>query len=335
MNGWRLSGASRGVQQGDTLKRLRNRLKQALERRGCGWLRTIMRALSVLLSRGAGTPDEELIQALDQKGRRWLLGVLMNRSHHIESLGITRVFYRDGAWIHQYDNDYVLADPLGARLPTPDSLSEQTHETWERAYTPREGDVVVDIGAGVGTEVFRWSRRVGSAGKVLAVEAHPGTFGRLRLLCTLNKLTNVQLLNLAISETAGNVAIEDLSEHQAASIMSGRGTIAVQSITLDQMLDEARIDRVDYLKMNIEGAETAALRGMGPSARRIKRMCISCHDFRADMGHGEYFRTRDEVVRLLGDCGFEVELRTPNDPRPWIRDQVSAYRGDLTADEGS
>jgi hypothetical protein len=74
--------------------------------------------------------------------------------------------------------------------------------------------------------------------------------------------------------------------------------------------------------MNIEGAETSALVGMGDLVQKVKNVCISCHDFlaTADPRTNE-LRTKADVIRFLKQNGFAVTLRE-SDRRPNVRDFV-------------
>src|SRR5215204_2649978 len=65
-------------------------------------------------------------------------------------------------------------------------------------FTPKEGDIVVDIGAHMGRYTIISSKRVGANGKVVAIEAHPGNFEMLNRNIELNRLTNVIPLNYAV-----------------------------------------------------------------------------------------------------------------------------------------
>ncbi|GEM_PF-498643 len=309
------------------LRTRRARLKARLDRRGLRWLRTSLMVVSLALAGPSATPDAEIQVVLDRFGLRWILRRLLERSAELRARGVTGVVHRRGAWFHRFDETHVHAETPGARCASPDELDGQTRDTWEHHYTPVPGDTVVDIGAGTGTEVLRWSRSVGAAGRVIAVEAHPRTFGVMQTLCELNGLTNVSLLNVAVSDSSGTIEIETLAEHEAASIVTGQGTVPVRCVTVDQLLDLAGLDTVDFLKMNIEGAELPALQAMRTGAERIRRLCVSCHDFRAEWGHGEVFRTRDGVIHALREMGFSVGRR--HDERPWIRDQVFARRPGL------
>jgi FkbM family methyltransferase len=243
----------------------------------------------------------------------------------MQARGIEDVLYADGAWFHSFGGAYVHVKVPGASLPTAAQLDEQTRDTWEHHYAPEPGDIVLDAGAGVGTEVLRWSRLVGESGRVIAVEANPRTFRILSRSCRLNGLRNVELHNIALSDASGTVEIEEADDHVAASTVTGTGTVTVRAATLDELLERSAIAEVDFLKMNIEGAEVPALRGMHDAAPKIHNLCISCHDFRADRGHGEVFRTRAVVARELETMGFCVEPQA-HDARPWVRDQVNAHR---------
>lgn len=308
-----------------TVNGFRARLKKMLDRDGLRWLRRGLMALSVVLAGPKAAPDAELRSALDRPGLRWLLSWLLQRSTAIKARGVTGVVYRDGAWFHRFDDVYVHVEIPGASLPTPDQLDEQTRDTWEHHYTPQPGDIVVDAGAGTGTEVLRWSRLLGEAGRVIAIEAHPRTFGVLSGFCSLNKLTNVELHNVALSDAPGTIEIDEAEGHVAASTVTEGGTVAVPAVTLSELLAQSSVTDVAFLKMNIEGAEVPALHGFTTSTTRVHNACISCHDFRADRGHGEVFRTRAAVVRQLEALGFQVEAQSADD-RPWVRDQVNLLR---------
>lgn len=318
----------------NVVRRSRTSLKEALDRKGLRWLRLTLMVLSVVLAGRKASPDAEVRAALDRTGLRWMLAWLLERSLAMQARGIDKVLYTSGAWFHRFHEVYVHVETPGASLPTPTQLDEQTRDTWEHHYTPKPGDVVIDAGAGTGTEVLRWSRLVGETGRVLAIEANPRTFSVLSRFCELNNLTNVELHSVALSDTSGTVSIEEHADHRAASTVTGKGTTTVTGTTLDQLLAQVSVRNVDFMKMNIEGAEVSALLGMTGAAQGIHNLCVSCHDFRADRGHGETFRTRATVVQALDRLGFHFEPQSP-DPRPWMRDQVNARRSGSDAIETS
>lgn len=196
---------------------------------------------------------------------------------------------------------------------------------WFHEYTPKTGDVVIDVGAGIGEDAIILSRLVGPVGRVHAIEAHPGTFACLASTVERSRLTNVDTYQLAIAEQDGTASISDDSNHLANSIVAGGDGLAVESQSLDHFIERCAHPVIDLLKMNIEGAERGAMLGLNRQATKVRRLAISCHDFVAELGFGDQFRTKDVVRKRLLDLGFIVTERS--DARtPWEADVLFASR---------
>ena len=190
------------------------------------------------------------------------------------------------------------------------------------------GDVVFDIGAGVGGEVRLLSRLVGPTGRVVSVEAHPRTYGFLRRTIELNRLSNVTSLPVALAGVSGTVYLDNDSENHIANGLVGReaGGMAVPGCTLAELMDRVGVDRIDLLKMNIEGAELAVLRAAAHDClHRVRNVVISCHDFKAEATGAAWQRTFAPVRDLLTAAGFVLRSR-PDDHRPWIRHYLYGVR---------
>jgi FkbM family methyltransferase len=203
--------------------------------------------------------------------------------------------------------------------------AEFTDDVFLPHYKISVGDIVVDIGAGIGTEALPFSKMVGESGKVVAVEAHPATFATLERLCRLNGVRNVELIHAAVMDSDQSVMISDLPPEINYENRIGAGGIQVPGATFKDLVSKLKLDRIDFLKMNIEGAETAALRGAADALDLVRNAAIGCHDFLADETGDESYRTKDEVHALLTDAGFNVIPRD-SDPRPWAADYLFAYR---------
>jgi FkbM family methyltransferase len=189
----------------------------------------------------------------------------------------------------------------------------------------------IDVGAGVGVETLLFSRLVGPTGRVVAIEAHPRTFRCLERLVSHHQLENVAALNLAVGAREGRSMMSSQVAHRSNAVGdAGAGAVEVMVARLDALLADHNVDRIDLLKMNIEGAEVAALEGMGALLRRTVHVCVSCHDFKAARTGDEMLCTRSEVTRLLRDAGFELRSR-PDDARPAVRDYVYGTRGEASA----
>ena len=182
--------------------------------------------------------------------------------------------------------------------------------------------MVVDVGAGVGEETIIYSDLVGQSGKVYAIEAHPKTYSALTYLIESNSLRNVMISNLALSDKAGDVSIQDSDNSLANSILqvAESSTVAVQSETFDEFVERNHIQTIDLLKMNVEGAEQLIIKGMSQSIELVKRVAISCHDFRYHQGESIFFKTKALVIEFLSKHDFEVS--TQRSSIPMIDDYV-------------
>ena len=139
-------------------------------------------------------------------------------------------------------------------------------EHLSQRFTPREGDTVIDIGAHIGRYTITSSKQVGSTGKVVAIEADPDNFQLLKRNIALNNLTNVLPLNYAVFSTRTRMKLyEQSASAKYNSIMLTRARtmnyVEVNADTLDSILEQNRINRVNWIKIDVEGAEFEVLKG--------------------------------------------------------------------------
>ena len=252
-----------------------------------------------------------------------------------------RVFY-DRVWMHRIGSRYWADSHLFIYnrsitkkwLATALQQDDMARDFWFRVYGPRPGDTIVDIGAGDGSDSPVLSDAVSSKGRVIAVEAHPRTYQLLQKAVQWNRLQNVECVQKATSDKPGQVHISDCAEHISNAIGTdgaddgGNGGFDVEACTIDGLCDEAGIGQIDFLKMNIEGAERHAIRGMTSVMARVRYLCIACHDFRAERGEGEQFRTKADVMAFLRDKGWQVVSRDAH-PDPSVQDHVHAWNPTL------
>jgi FkbM family methyltransferase len=261
---------------------------------------------------------------LNRPGLRWALRIYVRlearRRHGLR----VRAEHRDGFWIVHWPG-MLVPGPEPLHSPPPAEQEALAAEVFLQEYRPREGDAIVEIGAGVGWEIGLWSRLVGPSGTVVAVEADPDTFEWLERRCQLNGLDNVVRLQVAIADRPGVVQMEGDGPWEGRRIAAADTGTRVEAITFGELLARTGLDHVDLVKMNIEGAESLVLRGMGDAFARVGHFVVSCHDYM--LGRGETdpgLRTKDEVVAMLTAAGFTVVRRDPADQRDWAGDYVYA-----------
>lgn len=267
---------------------------------------------------------------LDNPATLWLLKKIIFLRYKQRGKKIEEVNYHRelAAWEFKIDKISYLGSGPGW-IYDQDYLHNQLKQLSGFAYMPKHGDIVIDIGAGVGEEAIIFSSLVGSAGKVFAIEAHPKTFKALQYLVKSNNLYNVIISNVALSDKAGTVSIEDTDNSLGNSILeiSKGNTFTIQSETLDEFVERNNIQTIDFLKMNVEGAEQLIVKGMEKSLKRIKHLAISCHDFRFLQGESEFFKTKKIIVDFLTDNSFKIT--TQNSSESMVDDYVYGINPNL------
>ncbi len=201
---------------------------------------------------------------------------------------------------------------------------------WFLQYKPKPNDIVIDVGAGMGEDSLLFSRLVGEQGKIYSFEAHPHTFLCLNKAVKYSNTQNIVAFHAAVTAEGGTLQIEDLPSDrwEENSIMSARNStgqqlITIPAIALDDFEPIQRLDRIQFLKMNIEGAEVDALRGMRKTLAKVEHACIACHDFLAH--ESPNMLTKLACMQFLEEAGFKV-FETPRDSQPWQRDHIHAVR---------
>jgi FkbM family methyltransferase len=137
----------------------------------------------------------------------------------------------------------------------------------ERAFierTLRAGMVVVDVGANVGFHTLLMARCVGATGRVHAVEPEPRNFKLLTRAIEEAGYRQVRLHRAAAARTAGRVPLyvagDNRGDHRLTPAAEARAQVTVSTVPLDDLLaDEARID---FIKIDVQGAEVEVLAGL-------------------------------------------------------------------------
>jgi FkbM family methyltransferase len=147
----------------------------------------------------------------------------------------------------------------------------------EHKFNPKEGNIVIDVGAHIGPYTLKASSLVGVNGKVLAIEADPSNYDILNRNIDLNKFTNATAVNYAAyskeekiklylpskeeeekesSHTKYNTIIQDRTHNETKFV-------EVQANTLDYLLQSNGIkhEKVNWIKIDVEGAEFEVLKG--------------------------------------------------------------------------
>jgi FkbM family methyltransferase len=141
----------------------------------------------------------------------------------------------------------------------------------------RPGQVVVDVGANIGTHAIVSALQVGPAGRVFACEAHPATAGYLRSNIRLNGLEPViEVIESAAGEARSEAVFSDeRSDDQNHVVMVRTEGIRVPVETLDSLIPK---QPVDLLKIDVEGFELMVLRGSCDTLSRTRAIYFEAWD---------------------------------------------------------
>ncbi len=194
-----------------------------------------------------------------------------------------------------YDHVYSFFKPRSIMvqghlmwLDEKDVLELATNEFYEPTETAllkkelKKGEIFVDIGANIGYYTLIAARLVGPRGKVYAFEPDPVNFRLLEKNIEQNGYLNVVLVNRAVSDNTRSALLylnkTNMGDHRIYNPGEYRDRIPIRTVSLDDYFK--KLDkRVHFIKMDIQGAEAKALKGIRSlvkANRRIKMVVEFC-----------------------------------------------------------
>jgi FkbM family methyltransferase len=186
-------------------------------------------------------------------------------------------------WFSRSPASRVITDFDGTRLEVRLHEHMGSHLFWYGSYSRevlrvvdrilRPGMVMLDVGANIGEVTLFSAKRVGPNGRVYAFEPMPALAGQLRANIERNQAGNVELIEAAVSDTAGTAMMyaqsqlfHDGTTHEGLATLFGQGDRrspvgTMRVTTLDEEFAALALPSLDLIKIDIEGAELPALRG--------------------------------------------------------------------------
>jgi FkbM family methyltransferase len=165
-----------------------------------------------------------------------------------------------GFEIYLNPKDYVISGPIAITGTYESGVTRIFKRVLKR------GDKVIDVGANIGWFTLLAAGLVGEKGLVMSFEPEPYNFSLLTKSVERNQFSNVVLFKEVASDVDGTKRL-NLNEHGnpgAHSIARDTGgeSILVQSSRLETAAEKARLDRIDLVKIDAEGAEPQVISGM-------------------------------------------------------------------------
>ena len=173
---------------------------------------------------------------------------------------------------------------------------------------------IIDAGSNIGIATLFFKSKYPSA-NILSFEPDPYNFAILKKNIAINNIKNVKVVNAALAKQSGVTSfygeIDKNADTRGNSIINAWGnqrttskTITVKAVKLSSYIKST----VDFLKLDIEGAEQQVLEELGDKLRLIKHLIIEVHETK-----NIYFENNLTIIcQILKDYGFELEIQNIN-----------------------
>jgi FkbM family methyltransferase len=190
-------------------------------------------------------------------------------------------------------------------------IFEEKHHTKLKSFLGKKDKVIVDLGANEGLYVLKMKENSPNA-KIIAVEPNPEAFRILKKNVETNNLSDVMLVNSAVSSKNGKVNFEIIKGSTEVGALKlyekfeNRGEIrkiSVTSITLEKLFNMFNLNKIDLLKMDVEGTELEILKSAESILPKIKKVVVEYHGAQ---------KTKKGVIKLMLKRNFKMLLMEKN-----------------------
>ncbi len=205
--------------------------------------------------------------------------------------------------------DFIIHDPHFFLLGITQVLTETfvLPRFFSRHVFINEGDTVLDVGANIGTTTLYFSEYIGRSGQIVAIEPVTHTVIHKNLLA--NNIANVTVVPCAVADQPGlaDICVSDycLNSSMIPQAPTNYHTFyqTVEVTTLDHLMETLRLARVDFIKIDIEGAEESAILGARELIRAYRpKWSISSYHLDASKQP-----QHPKLVALLKKLGYSIK----------------------------
>lgn len=177
-----------------------------------------------------------------------------------------------------------------------------------------KGDIVLDCGAHIGSFSYITSKK---ASLIFAFEPVPSTYHILKKNIRLWKIENIIPIKKAVYSDRKNCDFfVDFMRTDGATLSKERAKklsqpklIKVESISIDNFVKKRKLKRINFIKMDIEGAEIEALKSTKNTIKKFKpRMVIAAYHFQ-----GDKIKIPQAVLSIRRDYKYKFVSTTPNE----------------------
>ena len=227
---------------------------------------------------------------------------------------------------------------LAQKSALDDELIHEGFEDAEMAFVDRllrPGMTVLDAGAHHGLYTLLASKRVGRCGRVIAFEPSPRERKRLRRHLWANRCKNVAVQSCALGEEhqEANLFLVEGREDwcnslRAPQIDARTVTVRVEVQRVDDVLEKLGLTRVDFIKLDVEGAELSFLQGASATLAASRPVILAEVQ---DLRTRQWGYAAREIIEFLTRAGYCWFALTANSNLQPISTQLKTYDANLVA----
>jgi FkbM family methyltransferase len=232
--------------------------------------------------------------------------------HNLLHLKLFQISYKSGHW-RVRDDDVELVLPEYPYLAFHDIEGYLFDGKWR----PKPGETVIDVGGCFGEYALYASKRVGPTGRVLMLEPDPANIEVAERLFALNgKPGNIEIVQAGLWNKPGKVRFNAGQSHQSAVAAVDAGaaghTIEIDVHSLASLAETYHLERMDIVKMDIEGAELEVMAGAAdlPAKLRPRYAIASYH-----IVNGR--QTADTLLEVFSTLKYHARNGYPNHLTTW------------------
>lgn len=182
---------------------------------------------------------------------------------------------------------------------------------YTRCFDIKKNETIVDAGGHYGLFSLYAAKKVGTNGKVLVFEPDPYNHHILKKNIRLNKLNNVTVIKKALYNRGGTYPFEvhGLGSKMLAKKINVFSPFRVKTTTLDHELQRLSIKKVNFIKMDIEGAEVEAITGAENTLKNNTCINLAIASYHIVDGQPTFKRLTGKLKKY----GFQTSTRHKNE----------------------
>ena len=221
-----------------------------------------------------------------------------------------KIWKNHNYWIHLTSNGLI---PYSHPLFDPEKYATENFEIFFTYYSPKKNDVVLELGSGIGNETLYISKLIGEEGKIYSVEPFDSIFRLLEKTIEINNLKNVELINKALYKESSYIGFSSEKENWLGGKIDINSKYKIKTLTLDDFVKENNIKKIDFCKINIEGAEKYIIENSNEFFKICDNLSIECHDFLKEDDYKTYEMIKNFLIKKNYIIRNSKRIKNPAD----------------------